>query len=546
MEQLREQFERTSTVLKNLLQKTQQGIFLSQEDQVALHNAVDALYQEQVRTQMLLGENAESVSSIQETELLLAQQREKEQRCQQLRQLAVRFQSLQALAPQYQSELENFQARLAAYGDEELQRLEADGELEPYRSFLACIQLEHPDYDKDVEPLIAFFGMALPLGIMGKKIILPSEETISQSEATPISKKKAEQKSFPPITDLTVLGVLKKQGSRKQPKGVKTLSNMCFDSVDLRQIVFEFLESQYIVSAKYPVSRTEAAIDCQLREKLLESLTKEGYVLRCNLEGNTDQILYNITEVGRQIFSKVAGKFKFQVKVKRDGRNIKENSIECNITQMKTAADFIRVLENRCQFSKAFELDALFGFLYEKTGVSFIQIAKQEDAPTLALIFPAALFTESDPESNLCDLLDQLDRVAKNAAPDCKIFLASVDQEACAGWGDYLRSHLPADAEIFCGIIGEDHFASSDGTTLSLSDYLQELNAQYSDDTIPNDGSQCQHIPGEAVQEDVMEPTCTEEGRCDEVIRCKTCGAELSRKRKSLPKKESRTCPGCP
>ncbi len=188
MDQLREQFERTSTVLNKLLEKIRQGFFLSQEDQAAFHDAVDALIQEQARVQTLLEENTESVSSIQEMESLLTQQKEKEQQYQQLRQLVARFKSLRPLAPQYQSELEDFQTKLIAYSDEELQRLDVEGGLEPYRNLLACVQLEHPDYDKDVDPLIAFFGMALPLGIMGKKIILPNEETIVRPVSSKWSK----------------------------------------------------------------------------------------------------------------------------------------------------------------------------------------------------------------------------------------------------------------------------------------------------------------------------------------------------------------------
>ncbi len=535
MDQLREQFERTSTVLNKLLEKIRQGFFLSQEDQAAFHDAVDALIQEQARVQTLLEENTESVSSIQEMESLLTQQKEKEQQYQQLRQLVARFKSLRPLAPQYQSELEDFQTKLIAYSDEELQRLDVEGGLEPYRNLLACVQLEHPDYDKDVDPLIAFFGMALPLGIMGKKIILPNEETIVRPVSRPISEKQMEQKSLPPITDLAALGDLEKQRSPKQPKGVKALSNMCVGSAALRQILVEFLESQCYISIEYPVVWTEVAENRKIREKILESLIKEGYISRYNLEGNMEQVLYNTTEASRQIFGKVIEKFR--CKVSRGNGKIQKNSIECGAVRMETAADFIRVFENRFRFSKIFDFESLYGYLHERTGASFIRIAQGGDSPALALIFPAMLFTEGDSESNLKELLDQLDNLTANAAPNCKIFLASTDQETCVGWVDYLRSHLPANTEVFCGTFGEDCFIGSDGAVLSLPDYLQELNALYSDDTKLSGGSQCQHIPGEAVQEDEIESTCAEEGRCNEVTRCRICGVELSRKQKMLPPK---------
>lgn len=596
LSQLREQFERTATVLNELLEKIKQGIFLSQEDQATLHDTVDALYQEQVRTRTLLGENVKPVFSLQETELLLAQQKKKEQQHQQLRQLVKRFQSLRPLSTRYQSELEDFQTQLATCGDEELQRLDAEGGLEPYRRFLDCIQMEHPDYDKDIEPLIAFFGMALPLGIMGKKITLQDEGAIVQPEVVPIlekqmepkvlplaAEKQAEPKTLPPVTNLAALGVLKKHGSRKQPKGVKALLSMCAGSMELVQLLLEFLESQGSIALKHPIFRTETDMGPERRERLLESLTKEGYALRCNLEGSTEQVIYNCTETARQTFSKVVNKL--VSKGSRNGgsgKKMKELPDDGTI-RMEDAADFIRAFENRRGFSKIFDLRPLWGELYEKTGISFIRIARQDDTPTLALIFPVALFAEGDSESNLRELLDQLDTVAENAAPGCKVFLASVDQETCRGWGDYLRPHLPADAEIFCGSIGEDCYTNPDGSALSLSGYLQELHAQHSGEAKPAEETQSRqdlggfprqdalepdrteeigggeavlsgsgeekqrqvselfaeksHEPAPAIREHETTATCTAEGSYEEVIRCKDCGEELSRETRIIPRK---------
>ena len=94
MNQLQEQFDQASIVLNEILGKTKKGLFLSQEDQAALHNAVDTLYREQARIQALLEGDAESVSSIQEANLLLTQRKEKEQQYRQLRQLAANFPSV--------------------------------------------------------------------------------------------------------------------------------------------------------------------------------------------------------------------------------------------------------------------------------------------------------------------------------------------------------------------------------------------------------------------------------------------------------------------
>ncbi|MBR6206552.1 MAG: leucine-rich repeat domain-containing protein [Oscillospiraceae bacterium] len=44
------------------------------------------------------------------------------------------------------------------------------------------------------------------------------------------------------------------------------------------------------------------------------------------------------------------------------------------------------------------------------------------------------------------------------------------------------------------------------------------------------------HTPGAPVRENVVEPTYTEDGSCDEVIRCTVCGKELSRETVILPK----------
>lgn len=576
LSQLREQFERTATVLNELLEKIKQGIFLSQEDQVVLHDAVDALYQEQAHTRTLLGEDAAVVSSLQETELLLAQQKERAQRYQQLRQLVDRFRSLRPLSPRYQSELEDFQSRLAACGDEDLQRMDADGELEPYHRFLDCVQMGHLDYDKDIEPLIAFFGMALPLGIMGRKIVLPDEGAAAQLEAAPIPEKQLEPKVLPPVTDPAALGVLKKQGSRKQPKGVKALTSMCAGSMELRQLLFEFLESQGGVTLKYPIFRTETDMDSERRERLLENLTKEGYVLRCNLEGNAEQAVYICTETARQTFSKVVNKL--VSKASRSGGSGKNaKKLPGNgVIRMENAADFVRIFEARRVFSRVFDLRPLLGELFEKAGVSFVQIARHEDAPALALIFPAAFFAEGDSESNLSELLEHLDTAAENAAPGCKVFLSSAGQETCGGWADYLRPHLPADAEIFCGDIGEDRYTGPDGTALSLYSYLQELRTQQhggeaksaeeaqGQQDVPEpvrteeseDGEAVPDVSGEEEQNQTPDPppkkncepapavrehetaaTCTAEGSYEEVVRCKDCGEELSREIKIIPPK---------
>ena len=44
-----------------------------------------------------------------------------------------------------------------------------------------------------------------------------------------------------------------------------------------------------------------------------------------------------------------------------------------------------------------------------------------------------------------------------------------------------------------------------------------------------------EHTPGEPVRENVAEATCTEEGRCDEVVYCTVCKTELSRTEKPIP-----------
>lgn len=48
------------------------------------------------------------------------------------------------------------------------------------------------------------------------------------------------------------------------------------------------------------------------------------------------------------------------------------------------------------------------------------------------------------------------------------------------------------------------------------------------------DNADCEHIAGEVMCENIVEPTCTQSGSCDEVVRCSLCSAELSREKKTI------------
>ena len=47
-------------------------------------------------------------------------------------------------------------------------------------------------------------------------------------------------------------------------------------------------------------------------------------------------------------------------------------------------------------------------------------------------------------------------------------------------------------------------------------------------------GTKTDHIPKDAVEENIVEATCTEDGHCDSVVYCEKCNAEISRTRKEI------------
>ena len=63
--------------------------------------------------------------------------------------------------------------------------------------------------------------------------------------------------------------------------------------------------------------------------------------------------------------------------------------------------------------------------------------------------------------------------------------------------------------------------AEIDAMTESITAKYEELTDSY---VVP-----CDHVEGEAVDENVVAPTCTENGSCDKVVYCTLCNTELSR-----------------
>ena len=63
---------------------------------------------------------------------------------------------------------------------------------------------------------------------------------------------------------------------------------------------------------------------------------------------------------------------------------------------------------------------------------------------------------------------------------------------------------------------------------------MQTLTVTFEDQTTTFDIS-VSHSPGEPVRENVIAPTCTEEGHYDEVVYCTVCHEELSRAEKKIP-----------
>ena len=486
MEQLKKQFEQAKNYISQIQEKLAQGVFLSAEDQESLLRELDVLRTEQERVERLLeGYVLPPAVTVELAEELLERSQAKRERIAQLRQVVADFQSVRSLEDAFRGELSVLQEKLSGLVDPVLERMDQTGELESYRSFLACIRLEHPGYE-DISPLIPVFGTAMPLAIMSKKLVLPegetptpetvsvpfspTEEAISEEVKTGKEPKTPEEPENPgkletvrpPLSKLT--GTLQISGGRKQPKGIKALKSLCTANPGIKLVIYQLIFGQYFLSPDHLLYNFPGQ-NMGLFLKSLAVLLKEGYLTRYTLDTAPEQELYGATPLGRPLLQKALEKGRTPANA-RDGGTW---------ARMETAADFIRGYEGRRWFSKLFADDPAFFAAYsEITGACIIKLTATEEENIQALILPAAIFTEEDPEEALDGLAKEIGESVKKAEGKLKVFLALSQEEELAGWEAYLRPQLPEDAEILWGFIGKDEFRAPDGTLCSLSEYITQ------------------------------------------------------------------------
>jgi len=388
LEQLKRQYERVQQYINKIQEKLTQGMFLSSEDCTGIQEELDALCNEQARVQkMVEGDSAphDIVMSVQAAEEFLTRNRERERYIARLRQITDEFQAIRSLEIAYQSELSKYQKQLADIDDTKLQEMDRRGELEPYRAFLACVKQEKAAYE-DVKPLVSWFGTSLPLGIMGKELVLPAQEEPNAKEKPDAEEKKPPV--LPPLSDLSQMGNLRRGSGVKPFKGKHVLERQMRKNPKIRWVIQDLrsMPFRYFISPENPFCTQEKRAEYK---KCLSLLQAEGYLSRYTLDIRPGQVLYGFAQ--GMSFGK------------RDPIN------DSKTVRMETAADFIRCYEERRWFSKTFiKNDPIHAFGFETTGACFGGIAQEKGGPLSCLILPAAIFTQEDPEDALLELGDGL------------------------------------------------------------------------------------------------------------------------------------------
>ena len=487
MDELKRAFEAAYKCTDQIQEKIGLGVFLSEADLSALSGALDSLRREQERiehqlkTSDILPDGEMSIQTVEELFLSQAQHREDEA---QARKLADRFLSIQSLDEAYQVLLAPFQRRLSDCEPSTLVELYQNGELEPYRRLIECVEMKEPTHS-DVLPLADFYGHHLAFGILGRQLYFPEDAPSTAAEEAPPEETPSEagrrpepSQAVPPMTALEDFGDLAREQGTKQPKGVKALLNLCGSEWELKHMLlivnelvnfYLFLpELQYV---------TDPGLDRAALDKALSLLLREGYLIRYTLDRYPGITMYGATQAGSQIFQKDA----FRRYIVRDAAPFKGR-------RMDNAADFIRRCEGRLYFSRMFAKDHPVAATYtENIASSVIELRRTDDEPLLGLILPAAIFTRDDAEASLDDLLQTLKKALENTAPDLTVFLASGTREQAAGWEDYLRSQLsfPDQTRFLHGVIGEDSYEDRTGEAQSLASYIQELMDKYRNSGAP-------------------------------------------------------------
>ena len=553
MEELRNRFESLQKQLEPIEEKLRRGIFLTEQDFSAVRDALEDLRQEQERMERLLAEEQaedEGPRSMEQVERLLRRRREREAR---RMQTAMEFASIRTLDDGFRADLERFQKELAAQGATGLEAMDRAGTLEPYRLFVACVQMEEPAYD-NVAPLTATFGYSLPFGILGKKFCLttgtPDVEVPFEPETpvVPAASVPLEEPELPgpPLTDMETLGVLNQQTGSKKPKGTKALKSLCAASPQrmlyIVIIMSEIIGHYLIVPTSMDYLKSEK-LDPEMLDKHLELMLKEGYLIRYTLDTMPGKKIYGATALGEQIFRKSP-----LLRI----ADVPEREIPSR--KMNGAADFIRRYEGRRWFCNMFwdeeREKQIFAYYFEGAISSMVAVRETEESELLCLILPTVILTPDDTEEDLEELQKAIRKEVADSSPELRVFLATRSPEEFEGWSAWIRPQLPEGTEILRGTVGESDFIASDGSVCVLDVYIRQLmdclQDQDQDEKAPEEREEEPdvppvpehvHRPGKPVLENIEQASCACDGRCEAVICCTVCGEELSREARVLPAK---------
>ena len=120
--------------------------------------------------------------------------------------------------------------------------------------------------------------------------------------------------------------------------------------------------------------------------------------------------------------------------------------------------------------------------------------------------------------------------VENNVEPTCSVAGGYDLVVYCSECGEEIsREHVTVSA------LGHDYQAVVTAPTCTEGGYTTYTCSRCGDAYVADETAALGHLPGEAVEENRVEPTATEAGHYDSVVYCQRCGAELSRKTVEIP-----------
>lgn len=511
MDQVTRQFETAQLHFAQIAEKLKNGKFLQSEDFTKTLELLDSqkktqetCMQKLAQAGLLSPENMNDMS-LQQIDMFSRLEQEKKER-EELRALVTAFTSIRTKDPAYQEPLAAEQARLSAQSEERLLELKQAGELQCYQDFLTCVQAPALQYDA-VEPLAGKFGFQLSFALLGHQLVLPVPGTPGaepapaagadapapsaamsgaaalrkesplpeqpsarepRDSAQPAPEPQAESSQpFPLLTALSDLGELVSERKPKIPKSVKAFQRLASNPWDLRDLLFVANEVWGGPFSMELLARRASSKQVTNLSRCIDLLLKEGYLIKYSLSDAPEKRLYGATPEGLDIFSKEALRkyYKFRPSVRADAL-------------IADAADFLR----RYECFRVFTMTCFDGIPYhavcwQNRRGGFVEISAKEDAPPQCLLLPAAVYTAEDPLEQIEAWYADLREAAKRAAEGVRVFMAVRGGESFSRWDTFLREKigLPSSAQIYIGTVGDDLYQDSAGHTISLPDYLRNL-----------------------------------------------------------------------